>query len=124
MSKLSELAELLKSAKKPQVEGQVQEEILPGIAPISAATWQDVPGYSWCDYTKDFTLASNWDTTDEYQVIHDDFAVGGIANKPGNLSVLAVDNRSSAIYQNYEANDSMILAIIAYRLTADANVRA
>lgn len=98
--------------------------ILPGASAIGAATWQDVPGYGWCDYTKDFTLSPTWNATEDYQVLVDDFVTGGIGGQTGQVVSTTLDNRSSSIYQNYDATDSMILAIIGYRLSTDAAVRA
>lgn len=98
--------------------------VLPGAAAIQTATWQDVPGYGWCDFAKDFTLSPTWNATEEYQVLLDDFAVGGSGNQSGPTISASFDDRSASIYQNFDATDSMILAIIAYRLDTDASVRA
>jgi hypothetical protein len=99
--------------------------ILPGSAALNGTpSWVDVPGYSWCQYTKDFTLSPTWASANNFHVIVDDFALGGIGNQTGTLNTSDVVNRSTAIYQNYDANDSQIMAIIGYRLVADATVRA
>jgi hypothetical protein len=98
--------------------------ILPGQVSLNTVTWQDVPGYSWCQYASNFTLASTWETSNDFQVLHDDFAIGGQANKSGEMNNINVDIRSAAIYQNYTATDSMVLAIIGYRLGMDVSVRA
>lgn len=98
--------------------------ILSGSAAIQTASWQDVPGYGWCDYTKDFTLSSTWNSGEDYQVLVDDFVTGGNGSRSGSVVSSTLDNRSASIYQNYDASDSMILAIIGYRLTTDAAVRA
>lgn len=98
--------------------------ILPNQSYLSSATWASVPGHSWCEYAKDFTLTPTWAQTNEYHVLIDDFVNGGQANRLGNAVSDIIDNRSTAIYQNYDATDSQILAVIGYRLSADASVRS
>lgn len=99
--------------------------ILSGAAAIAnTPTWLDVPGYGWCDYIKDFTLAPTWNAGEDYQVLLDDFVTGGNGSQSGQTAIGTFDNRSASIFQNYDATDSMILAVIAYRLSADATVRA
>lgn len=99
--------------------------ILPGTAALSNPniTWNSVPGYGWCEYIKDFALNSNWSVANDYAVIMDDFASGAGGNSSGQNAVATLDNRSNAIYQNYDATDSQILAIIGYRLAQDASVK-
>lgn len=99
--------------------------ILPGASAIAGSpTWLDVPGYGWCDYIKDFTLSPTWNAGEDYQVLLDDFAIGGVGGQTGSTVTGTIDNRSASIFQHYDATDSMILAVIAYRLGTDATVRA
>lgn len=99
--------------------------ILSGMSAIAnAPTWTDTPGYGWCEYIKDFTLSPTWNSTEDYQVLIDDFAIGTVGNSSTSFSPSMVDNRSSMITQNYDATDSQILAVIAYRISADATVKA
>lgn len=99
--------------------------ILNGSSSLSGSpTWTSVPGYGWCEYLKDFALAPGWSAANQYQVLIDDFAIGGQGNQVGTLQSDQFVNRSTAIYQNYDSTDSQILAIIGYRLVADATVRA
>lgn len=99
--------------------------ILPGMSAISGSpTWIDVPGYGWCEYIKDFTLNPAWAAGEDFQVICDDFAIGGQGNNSTAFTGTNIDNRSSSIFQNYDATDSQILAIVAYRLTNDSVVKA
>lgn len=99
--------------------------ILKGISCIAdSPVWQTMPGYSWCEYLSNFALESNWNANNDFCVIEDDFVSGAQNNKQGITSVINEDNRTSAIYQNYNASDSQILAVIGYRLTSDAEVRA
>lgn len=37
----------------------------------------------------------------------------------GNASFFGTNNRSTCIYQNYDSSDSMVIAIVAYRLGND-----
>jgi hypothetical protein len=54
----------------------------------------------------------------------DDFASGSNGNSSGKNAVGVLDNRSNCIYQNYDSTNSQIMAIIGYRLSQDATVRA
>lgn len=105
---------------------QYKVVILPGKAALSDPNiaWTSVPGYGWCEYIKDFALASTWNSTGDFSVIMDDFASGASGNSSGQNAVGILDNRSNCIYQNYDATDSQIMAIIGYRLSQDATVRA
>lgn len=100
--------------------------ILPGTAKLGnpSISWTRVPGYGWCEYIKDFTLATNWHLDNEYSVLLDDFVAGGTGNVSGKNAVGLIDNRSNAIYQNYDSTDCQIMAIIGYRLTQDTTVNA
>lgn len=99
--------------------------ILKGAASIfDSPVWTALPGYSWCEYLTNFALATDWNTNNDFAVIEDDFVSGAQNNKQGSVSLVNEDNRTSAIYQNYNATDSQILAVIGYRLSSDAEVRA
>lgn len=118
-------ARLKRFAVYSTTDVQYKVVILPGMAAISGTpTWTDVPGYGWCEYIKDFTLNPAWASGEDFQVLCDDFAVGGQGNNSGMFTGAHIDNRSSSIFQNYDATDSQILAIVAYRLSADATVKA
>lgn len=54
----------------------------------------------------------------------DDFVTGGNGGQAGLAVVGTFDNRSASIFQNFDATDSMIVALIGYRLNTDAAVRA
>ena len=100
--------------------------ILPGTAALAnpSVSWNSVPGYGWCEYIKDFSLAANWNSSGDFSVIMDDFASGSNGNSSGKNAVGVLDNRSNCIYQNYDSTNSQIMAIIGYRLAQDATVRA
>ncbi len=100
--------------------------ILPDTSKLGnpAISWTRVPGYGWCEYIKDFTLATDWHLDNNYSVIMDDFAAGSAGNSSGKNAVSLMDNRSNAIFQNYDSTGSQILAIVGYRLGQDATVNA
>jgi hypothetical protein len=103
--------------------------ILPNSTYVTGSpTWSTVPGYGWCDYSKNFALTPGWQTSNEYAVILDTFALSGGGTgsniSSGSSPITAIDNKSNAIYQNYDSTDSQIMAIIGFRLNADAAVKA
>jgi hypothetical protein len=82
-----------------------------------AVTWNDVVGLGWTQYTTDFRLATANPTNSV--VIFDGYSVGGGgtgANKSSRQTDLSIENRLAAIFQNYDSTDSMIFAIVAYRI--------
>jgi len=103
--------------------------ILPSSSYLSGSpTWSTVPGYGWCEYIKDFTLASNWQAGNEYAIVLDSFALSGGGTgsniSSGTSPITSVDNRSNTIYQNYDSTDSQIMAIVAFKITNDSVVKA
>jgi hypothetical protein len=103
---------------------QYKVMILQGIADLAGTpVWTDATPTGWCEYTTDFRLANPPSPTNSV-VLFDGYAVGSVGNRPQRTG-FASDNRSSAIYQNYDSTDSMILAIVAYRIPNDnAVIRA
>jgi len=100
---------------------QYKVMILQGIADLEGTpVWADATPTGWCEYTTDFRLA-NPPSPANAVVLFDGYAVGGVGNRP-QRSGFTSDNRSSAIYQNYDSTDSMILAIVAYRIPNDNSV--
>lgn len=90
---------------------------------LNTPTWTNVPGYGWSQYSVGLNMASGWSTDNNYVVLKDGFAVG--ASKATSASVVVDENPINAIYQNYDSNNSQVLAIIAQRLgTTDAICRA
>jgi hypothetical protein len=90
--------------------------ILQSAADISGTpNWTDATPTGWCEYTTDFTLASATPTNSI--ILFDGYAIGG--SNRGEATEAFTDNRSSAIYQNYDSSDSMIFAIVATRLGND-----
>jgi hypothetical protein len=87
-------------------------------------TWTKVPGFGWCEFIKDFALAAGWNTNNDYSVIVDDFVSGAAGNSSGQNSTRILDNRSNAIFQNYDASDSQIMVIVGYRMSQDASASA
>jgi hypothetical protein len=80
-----------------------------------AVTWTDVPGPCWTQYTTDFRLAT---PQPNFAVTLFDGYVSGSSNK-SSADRAGIENRLAAIYQNYDSTDSMIFAIVAYRIPND-----
>ena len=119
------LARLKNLALYSNVDVNYKVVILPGNSVIAGTpTWSAVPGYSWCEYTKNFTLATGWQAANNYNVLVDNFVSGGQGSNTGQTGLYDLDNRSNAIYQNYDSTDSQILAIVGFRLGNDATVNA
>jgi hypothetical protein len=78
--------------------------------------WADATPTGWCEYTTNFSLATT-PTPPNAVILFDGFATGG--SNRGESTFMATDNRSSAIYQNYDSTDSMILAVVGYRIPND-----
>jgi hypothetical protein len=64
----------------------------------------------------DFRLAAP-PTPANAVVLFDGYAEGN--SNRGTASAASIDNRSAAIYQNYDSTDSMIMVIVAYRIPND-----
>jgi hypothetical protein len=82
-----------------------------------AVTWTDVSGKGWTQYTTDFRLASV--NPANSVVIFDGYSVGAGgtgANRISSQTDLSIENRLASIFQNYDSTDSMIFAIVAYRI--------
>lgn len=94
------------------------------LANSANTVWTTVPGYGWCEYVKNFNMATNWSANNDYWVISDGFATGSAGNKAGSVETTLVDNKTSSIFQNYHSNNSQIFAIVGYRLGTDVNSRA
>lgn len=86
--------------------------------------WSSVPGYSWCEYTKGAAMVSGWASANDYCVIHDGFAAGANGAGSGTNVVSDSSNITNAIYQNYDSTTSQVFAIVAYKLSTNADVRA
>ena len=96
--------------------------ILQGIDDLAGTpVWESATPTGWCEFTTDFRLATP-DPANSV-VLFNGFAAG--ASNRGERTNQDTDNRSSAIYQNFDSTDSMIIAIVAYRLKNDnAEMRA
>jgi hypothetical protein len=95
---------------------QYKVMILQGIADLAGTpVWQDATPTGWCEYTTDFKLATP--SPANSLILFDGFAAG--ASNRGERTNQTTDNRSSAIYQNYDSTDSMIVVIVAYRIPND-----
>lgn len=117
------LARLKGFAVSADQDMQFKVAVLPGSAMITGSpTWNSVPGLGWCDYTQDFALNSSWTT--QAMIIDDQFVTGATNNKLGQAVAEVIENRNSVIFQNYNATDSQIFAIIGYYLNANVAARA
>ena len=97
--------------------------VLPGSSALSGSTtWSNVAGLGWCEFTQDFALTTSWATT--AMVIDDQFVTGATNNKLGIAVSEPSENRNSVIFQNHNATDSQIFAIIGYSLGGTVNARA
>jgi hypothetical protein len=76
-------------------------------------TWADVPGSGWCEYTTDFAVTG---TPTNSVVLVDSYAVGNNGNSAGATTLTGIENRSAAIFQNYDSTSSMIFAVIAEKI--------
>jgi len=105
---------------------QYKVVVLPGRESLANANvhWANVPGYSWCEYLTNFDLANTWSSANTFSCLDDNIVVGGQKHNNGSLLANESDNRSSAIYQNYDSSNSQILVIVGFRLATDASVSA
>jgi hypothetical protein len=95
---------------------QYKVMILQSIADLAGTpVWANATPTGWCEYTTDFRLATP--SPANSLVLFDGFAAG--ASNKGERTNQTTDNRSSAIYQNFDSTDSMIIAIVAYRIPND-----
>lgn len=87
-------------------------------------TWASVPGYGWCEYVKNQAMVPGWAADNLYSVIHDGFATGANGAGSGTNVVSDTENINNAIYQNYDSTSSQVIAIIAYKLASNSDVKA
>lgn len=121
--KLHALARLKGLSVSADADMEFKVAILPGIAAISSSVvWTAVPGLGWCEQTQDFALTTSWATN--AMIIDDQFVTGTTNNKLGTAVTEFTENRNSVIFQNHDATDSQIFAIIGYYLNANINARA
>lgn len=86
-------------------------------------TWLPATPTGWCEYTTNFSLTDP-PTPDRAVILFDGYATGGAGNR-GSSTFVSTDNRSASIYQNYDSSDSMIFAVVGYRIPNDnAQMRA
>lgn len=96
---------------------QYRVMILQGSADIAGTpTWLPATPTGWCEYTTNFSLA-NPPTPDRAVILFDGYATGN--SNRGESTFATTDNRSAAIYQNYDSTDSMIFAVVSYRIPND-----
>ena len=86
--------------------------------------WTAVPGRSACEYTKAVTMAAGWAADNNYSVLIDGFAQGAVGAGSGTNAIREIDNINNTISQNYDSSGSLILAIIAYKLSNNSDMKA
>lgn len=91
---------------------------------LVSPTWNTIDGKSWCEYAIDVDLTTGWNNTEDFLVIVDDIVSGGENNSFGMSTMNSLDNRSSAIYQNFDSTDSQVAAIVAYNIGVNTPVYA
>lgn len=87
-------------------------------------TWNSVPGRSVCEYAKAVTMVSGWAADNNYSVLIDGFVQGAVGAGSGTNSLRQIDNINNTICQNYDSTGSLILAIIAYKLSNNSDIKA
>lgn len=87
-------------------------------------TWNAVPGRSVCEYAKGLTMATGWASDNEYNVLIDTFAQGAVGSGSGTTSITSIDNINNVICQNYDSTGSSIIAIIAYKIVSNSDMKA
>lgn len=87
-------------------------------------TWNAVPGRSACEYTKAVTMATNWANDNNYSVLIDGFAQGAVGAGSGTNAIRDIDNINNTICQNYDSTGSLILAIVAFKLSNNSDMKA
>lgn len=87
-------------------------------------TWTAVPGRSACEYTKAATMVAGWAADNNYSVLIDGFAQGAVGAGSGTNAIREIDNINNTICQNYDSTGSLVLAIIAYKLANNSDMKA
>ena len=86
--------------------------------------WISVPGRSACDYAKAIAMSTGWAADNNYSVLIDGFAQGAVGAGSGTNTLRQIDNINNTICQNYDSTGSTILAIVAYKLTNNSDMKA
>lgn len=87
-------------------------------------TWTAVPGRSACEYIKNNAMVAGWAADNNYSVLIDGFAQGAVGAGSGTNSLRQIDNINNTICQNYDSTGSLVLAIIAYKLSNNSDMKA
>jgi hypothetical protein len=88
--------------------------VLLGASAISGSpSWSSATPTGWCEYTTNFTLSS--DPPANSIILHEGYASGNNGNT-GSINTIGTEARSATIYQNIGSTDSMIFAVVAYKI--------
>lgn len=85
-------------------------------------TWTSATPTGWCEYTTNFSLVT--DPPTNAVVLSSGYANGNQGNSGGPSFGSGIGDRSATIYQNFDSTNSMIFAIIGYKLAQNASVYA
>lgn len=90
---------------------------------LSSPTWNQVPGYSWCEYSTNTAMVSGWATDNAYNVISDGFVASANGQSTGMINS-HIENKTASIFQNYDSTGSQVFAIIGYKIGTNATTSA
>lgn len=100
--------------------------IAPNASSIFSNTpnWANIPGYSFCEFTKNPQLNPGWASNVNFNVLVDGFATGATGTGSGTNQLTGSFSITDAIYQNYHSNNSQIIALICTKLSTNSDCKA
>lgn len=105
-------------------DAQYKVVIFNDASKLNGATWNAVPGRSACEYAKNVPMVAGWAADNNYSVLIDGFAQGAVGAGSGTNALRQIDNINNTICQNYDSTGSLVLAIIAYKLSNNSDMKA
>jgi hypothetical protein len=90
---------------------------------LLSPTWASVPGYSWCEYATNITMASGWASDNAFNVLDDGFVSGANGQTSGVLNTIN-ENKTSSIFQNYDSTGSQVFVIVGYKMATNSTSSA
>ena len=94
------------------------------IAFTNTPAWSNVAGYGICEFVKNPTIKPGWAANVNYSILADGFAAGATGTGSGANQLTGAFNSADSIYQNYHSNNSQVLAVVATKVTTNADVKA
>lgn len=86
-------------------------------------SWTSVPGYGACEFVRNPTIRTGWQANVNYSILADGFAAGATGTGSGSNQLTGAFNSADSIYQNYSSNSSQILAVVATKITNNADCK-